>query len=175
MNLTAVASIYRFEMARFFRTIAQSIISPVLSTSLYFVVFGAAIGSRITTPCVASWTGWSPYTVASCCGKGIRSAAAGCRSCFRGDCRTSTWARRMVRVAQRTCNRRWKRSWAVSGTTTGSRTGASRAATSPGTTVHRVMAWTPCSWRSASAATWMGAPPPTCRSARRCWSRSWLH
>lgn len=47
MNWTAVKSIYVFEMARFFRTIAQSFISPVLSTSLYFVVFGAAIGSRI--------------------------------------------------------------------------------------------------------------------------------
>ncbi len=47
MNWTAVKSIYFFEMARFFRTIAQSFISPVLSTSLYFVVFGAAIGSRI--------------------------------------------------------------------------------------------------------------------------------
>ena len=47
MNLTAVASIYRFEMARFFRTLTQSLISPVISTALYFVVFGAAIGSRI--------------------------------------------------------------------------------------------------------------------------------
>ncbi|ABG33534.1 ABC transporter permease [Roseobacter denitrificans] len=47
MNLIAVKTIFRFEMARFFRTIAQSLISPVLSTSLYFVVFGAAIGSRI--------------------------------------------------------------------------------------------------------------------------------
>jgi len=47
MNWTAVKSIYAFEMARFFRTLAQSLISPVLSTSLYFVVFGAAIGSRI--------------------------------------------------------------------------------------------------------------------------------
>ena len=47
MNLTAVASIYKFEMARFFRTITQSLVSPVLSTSLYFVVFGTAIGSRI--------------------------------------------------------------------------------------------------------------------------------
>jgi ABC-2 type transport system permease protein len=47
MNWTAINSIFTFEMARFFRTIAQSIISPVLSTSLYFVVFGAAIGSRI--------------------------------------------------------------------------------------------------------------------------------
>ena len=47
MNLIAVKTIFMFEMARFFRTIAQSLLSPVLSTSLYFVVFGAAIGSRI--------------------------------------------------------------------------------------------------------------------------------
>ncbi len=47
MNFHAIASIYRFEMSRFFRTIGQSVVSPVLSTSLYFVVFGAAIGSRI--------------------------------------------------------------------------------------------------------------------------------
>jgi ABC-2 type transport system permease protein len=47
MNLPAVQAIYRFEMARTGRTLLQSIISPVLSTSLYFVVFGAAIGSRI--------------------------------------------------------------------------------------------------------------------------------
>ena len=48
MNLRAIQAIYRFEMARTGRTIWQSIVSPVLSTSLYFVVFGAAIGSRIT-------------------------------------------------------------------------------------------------------------------------------
>ncbi|MDF3415520.1 ABC transporter permease [Sulfitobacter sp. M57] len=47
MNWTAVISIYLFEMHRFFRTIAQSFLAPVISTSLYFVVFGAAIGSRI--------------------------------------------------------------------------------------------------------------------------------
>ncbi|MBN8996789.1 MAG: ABC transporter permease [Rhizobiales bacterium] len=47
MNYHAVWSIYRFEMARAFRTVMQSIISPVISTSLYFVVFGAAIGTRI--------------------------------------------------------------------------------------------------------------------------------
>ncbi|MBW6495605.1 MAG: ABC transporter permease [Burkholderiaceae bacterium] len=47
MNLHAIAAIYQFEMARTRRTIFQSIISPVISTSLYFVVFGAAIGSRI--------------------------------------------------------------------------------------------------------------------------------
>jgi ABC-2 type transport system permease protein len=47
MNWTAIWSIYQFEMARFFRTLFQSFLSPVLSTSLYFVVFGAAIGSRI--------------------------------------------------------------------------------------------------------------------------------
>ena len=47
MNLYAIRAIYRFEMARAWRTLTQSIISPVISTSLYFVVFGAAIGSRI--------------------------------------------------------------------------------------------------------------------------------
>src|SRR3954469_7457414 len=47
MNLRAVRAIYRFEMARTGRTLMQSIISPVISTSLYFVVFGAAIGTRI--------------------------------------------------------------------------------------------------------------------------------
>lgn len=47
MNWTAIKAIYMFEMARFFRTLTQSFISPVISTSLYFVVFGAAIGSRI--------------------------------------------------------------------------------------------------------------------------------
>ena len=47
MNLHAIRAIYRFEMARTGRTLLQSIVSPVISTSLYFVVFGAAIGSRI--------------------------------------------------------------------------------------------------------------------------------
>ncbi|MGB9369965.1 MAG: ABC transporter permease [Xanthobacteraceae bacterium] len=48
MNLYAIRAIYVFEMARTGRTIWQSIVSPVISTSLYFVVFGAAIGTRIT-------------------------------------------------------------------------------------------------------------------------------
>jgi ABC-2 type transport system permease protein len=47
MNLHAIRAIYRFEMARTWRTLMQSIVSPVISTSLYFIVFGAAIGSRI--------------------------------------------------------------------------------------------------------------------------------
>ena len=47
MNLHAVRAIYKFEMARTFRTLLQSVVSPVVSTSLYFVVFGGAIGSRI--------------------------------------------------------------------------------------------------------------------------------
>jgi ABC-2 type transport system permease protein len=47
MNYRAIWAIYRFEMARMFRTVLQSIVSPVVSTSLYFVVFGGAIGSRI--------------------------------------------------------------------------------------------------------------------------------
>jgi ABC-2 type transport system permease protein len=48
MNRHAVAAIYRFEMARFRRTIWQSLAAPVITTSLYFVVFGAAIGSRMS-------------------------------------------------------------------------------------------------------------------------------
>ena len=46
-NVHAIRAIYRFEMARTFRTMLESILSPVLSTSLYFIVFGAAIGSRM--------------------------------------------------------------------------------------------------------------------------------
>lgn len=48
MNIYAIKSIYNFEMARWWRTVGQSILSPVISTTLYFVVFGSAIGSRIT-------------------------------------------------------------------------------------------------------------------------------
>ncbi|MFT0548252.1 ABC transporter permease [Allopusillimonas ginsengisoli] len=48
MNLHAMRAIYLFEMARSWRTLLQSLVAPVLSTSLYFVVFGAAIGNRIT-------------------------------------------------------------------------------------------------------------------------------
>jgi len=48
MNLQAIRAIYLFEMARAWRTLMQSLIAPVISTSLYFVVFGAAIGHRIT-------------------------------------------------------------------------------------------------------------------------------
>jgi ABC-2 type transport system permease protein len=48
MNFRAVRAIYLFEMARTWRTLLQSVVSPVVSTCLYFVVFGAAIGSRIT-------------------------------------------------------------------------------------------------------------------------------
>jgi len=47
VNVHAIQAIYRFEMARTFRTVTQSIASPVLSTSLYFIVFGSAIGSRV--------------------------------------------------------------------------------------------------------------------------------
>ena len=49
MNWRGVWSIYQFEMARWRRTLLQSVVSPVISTSLYFVVFGSAIGSRITS------------------------------------------------------------------------------------------------------------------------------
>jgi ABC-2 type transport system permease protein len=47
VNIYAIKAIYRFEMARTFRTLTQSIASPVLSTSLYFIVFGSAIGGRM--------------------------------------------------------------------------------------------------------------------------------
>ncbi len=47
MNLVGVGAIYRFEMMRTFRTLAQSVVSPVLSTALYFVVFGSAIGGHM--------------------------------------------------------------------------------------------------------------------------------
>lgn len=47
MNVYAIKAIYKFEMARTFRTLMQSILAPVLSTSLYFIVFGSAIGSRM--------------------------------------------------------------------------------------------------------------------------------
>jgi len=49
MNIHAIRAIYRFEMARTWRTLMQSIASPVLSTSLYFIVFGSAIGSRMAS------------------------------------------------------------------------------------------------------------------------------
>ena len=48
MNIYAIQAIYKFEMNRTWRTLLQSIVSPVISTSLYFVVFGAALGSRLT-------------------------------------------------------------------------------------------------------------------------------
>ena len=48
MNVHAIRAIYLFEMGRTWRTVLQSIVAPVISTSLYFVVFGAAIGARMT-------------------------------------------------------------------------------------------------------------------------------
>ena len=48
MNRHAIAAIYKFEMARFRRTLWQSLVTPVITTSLYFVVFGAAIGARMS-------------------------------------------------------------------------------------------------------------------------------
>ena len=49
MNFSGIRAIYIYEMTRFFRTFFQSFISPIVSTSLYFVVFGTAIGSKIGT------------------------------------------------------------------------------------------------------------------------------
>ncbi|MGH8257411.1 MAG: ABC transporter permease, partial [Steroidobacteraceae bacterium] len=48
-NPRGVCAIYKFEMARFRRTVVQSLVAPIISTTLYFVVFGSAIGSRIST------------------------------------------------------------------------------------------------------------------------------
>ena len=48
-NHRGVLAIYRFEMARFFRTVGQSVVAPVITTSLYFIVFGSAIGSHMAT------------------------------------------------------------------------------------------------------------------------------
>ena len=48
MNSHGIAAIYRFEMARWKRTLWQSLITPVITTALYFVVFGSALGSRMT-------------------------------------------------------------------------------------------------------------------------------
>ena len=47
MNFTSIMAIYKFEMSRTFRTIGQSVLSPVITTILYFIVFGSAIGSNI--------------------------------------------------------------------------------------------------------------------------------
>ena len=49
MNVYAIRAIYTFELARTWRTLLQSIASPVISTSLYFIVFGAAIGTRMAS------------------------------------------------------------------------------------------------------------------------------
>ena len=60
MNIQAIRAIYRFEMSRTFRTLFQSIATPVITTSLYFVVFGSAIGSRMIAVLeVHDSTGWS--------------------------------------------------------------------------------------------------------------------
>ena len=48
MNTHAISAIYRFEMSRFGRTLWQSLVTPVITTSLYFIVFGAAIGGRMS-------------------------------------------------------------------------------------------------------------------------------
>src|SRR6202789_1347527 len=54
-NRHGVWAIYKFEIARALRTLLQSLVTPVITTSLYFVVFGAAIGSRLTTPSGVSY------------------------------------------------------------------------------------------------------------------------
>jgi len=66
MNVYAIRAIYKFEMSRTRRTLMQSIIAPVISTALYFVVFGAAIGGRISKS-RASPTAPSSFRGSSCC------------------------------------------------------------------------------------------------------------
>ena len=78
MNVYAIRAIYKFEMARTRRTLMQSIVSPVISTALYFVVFGAAIGGRIPEVEGVSYgafivPGSAPITTAA--GKGSGFAA----------------------------------------------------------------------------------------------------
>ena len=59
MNIRATLTIYKFEMARFRRTIFQSLVAPIITTSLYFVVFGAAIGSKIDIAETIQKINWS--------------------------------------------------------------------------------------------------------------------
>jgi ABC-2 type transport system permease protein len=61
MNIYGIQAIYRFEMTRWFRTLGQSLFSPVLSTSLYFIVFGSAIGSRMVSICAHGDQGCVSY------------------------------------------------------------------------------------------------------------------
>ena len=79
MNFPAIKAIYRFEMARTFRTVLQSIASPVLSTSLYFIVFGSAIGSRMGTVGGVSYGGFiiPGLVMLSLLGESISNASFG--------------------------------------------------------------------------------------------------
>ncbi len=79
MNLHAIRAIYGFEMARTFRTLMQSILSPVISTSLYFVVFGSAIGSRMTQMDGVSYAAFiiPGLTMLSLLGESISNASFG--------------------------------------------------------------------------------------------------
>ena len=79
MNLHAIRAIYGFEMARFFRTIMQSLATPVISTALYFIVFGSAIGSRMTAIDHISYAAFivPGLTMLSILGESISNASFG--------------------------------------------------------------------------------------------------
>lgn len=79
MNLHAVRAIYGFEMKRFFATVVQSLLSPVVSTALYFIVFGSAIGSRMTNIDGVSYAAFivPGLTMLSVLGQSISNASFG--------------------------------------------------------------------------------------------------
>jgi ABC-2 type transport system permease protein len=79
MNFYALRAIYKFEMARFFQTVIQSLLAPVFSTALYFIVFGSAIGSRMTDIDGVSYGAFivPGLTMLSVLGQSISNAAFG--------------------------------------------------------------------------------------------------
>jgi ABC-2 type transport system permease protein len=79
MNFHALRAIYKFEMARFFQTVIQSLLAPVISTALYFIVFGSAIGSHMTDIDGVSYGAFivPGLTMLSVLGQSISNAAFG--------------------------------------------------------------------------------------------------
>src|SRR4051812_19990822 len=97
MNRYAIRAIYMFELERTWRTLLQSIASPVISTALYFVVFGSAIGSRMTEIAGVSY---GAFIVGGLSAASRRSLAAGSRCpvhrrwrCWSRDGRPGAWSR----------------------------------------------------------------------------------
>lgn len=79
MNIYAIRAIFTFEMARFFKTVVQSLLAPVVSTALYFIVFGSAIGSRMTDIDGVSYAAFivPGLTMLSVLGQSISNASFG--------------------------------------------------------------------------------------------------